>query len=298
MIRDLFSHRSILASVIFIFIQSCIQLLSAETPVFFEPPQLHILRSAYPDIIFRTSYDFEADDWKIEISGITMYWADGKMLTAANLNNKDSFWPVLYKYTKEIPDPAVFTPEHIQEIRSFTAAENRREQEGTSPDFFNAVYDSATRRSVEQHIMQIQFLGKKTNVHERIVEPLHCVEKRILTLAQTDADIQQFIDTLARVDSYNWREIGDRSSRSFHSYGIAVDILPEGWNRKNIYWAWRRDIDPHNWMLLPLDRRWMPPEQVIDAFEKEGFVWGGKWIVWDNMHFEYHPELIDYNHIR
>jgi hypothetical protein len=146
--------------------------------------------------------------------------------------------------------------------------------------------------------MQIQFLGKKTNVHERIVEPLHNVEKRIRALAETDADVQKFIDTLARVDSYNWREIGDRSSRSFHSYGIVVDILPERWNQKNIYWAWHRDIDPENWMVLPLERRWMPPEQVIEAFEKEGFIWGGKWIVWDNMHFEYHPELVDYNHIR
>jgi hypothetical protein len=36
----------------------------------------------------------------------------------------------------------------------------------------------------------------------------------------------------------------------------------------------------------------MPPKRVIDIFEKEGFIWGGKWTVWDNMHFEYRPELI------
>jgi len=34
------------------------------------------------------------------------------------------------------------------------------------------------------------------------------------------------------------------------------------------------------------------PDIVIDIFEKEGFIWGGKWTVWDNMHFEYRPELI------
>lgn len=28
------------------------------------------------------------------------------------------------------------------------------------------------------------------------------------------------------------------------------------------------------------------------AFESEGFIWGGYWAIWDNMHFEYHPELI------
>ena len=35
----------------------------------------------------------------------------------------------------------------------------------------------------------------------------------------------------------------------------------------------------------------------IDIFEDEGFIWGGKWMIWDNMHFEYHPELILFNKI-
>ncbi|MBQ9624309.1 MAG: M15 family metallopeptidase, partial [Treponema sp.] len=25
---------------------------------------------------------------------------------------------------------------------------------------------------------------------------------------------------------------------------------------------------------------------------EEGFIWGGYWVIFDNMHFEYHPELI------
>ena len=48
-------------------------------------------------------------------------------------------------------------------------------------------------------------------------------------------------------------------------------------------------------MLIPLSKRWMPPKEVIRIFEEEGFVWGGKWTIYDNMHFEYHPELIYYN---
>ncbi|HNY22827.1 MAG TPA: M15 family metallopeptidase, partial [Treponemataceae bacterium] len=34
------------------------------------------------------------------------------------------------------------------------------------------------------------------------------------------------------------------------------------------------------------------PAAVVEAFEREGFVWGGKWLLWDNMHFEYRPELL------
>ena len=77
--------------------------------------------------------------------------------------------------------------------------------------------------------------------------------------------------------------------------GLAIDVLPKGWGQKNLYWAWRRDIDPDNWMNLPLERRWMPPQKVIEIFEKHGFIWGGKWIIWDNMHFEYRPEVVIYN---
>ena len=46
-------------------------------------------------------------------------------------------------------------------------------------------------------------------------------------------------------------------------------------------------------MLVPLKSRWMPPEAVIKIFESEGFIWGGYWIIFDNMHFEYHPELTE-----
>ena len=49
-------------------------------------------------------------------------------------------------------------------------------------------------------------------------------------------------------------------------------------------------------MLTPLTSRWMPPYEIINIFEEEGFIWGGKWLIWDNMHFEYRPELIKYYH--
>ena len=106
-----------------------------------------------------------------------------------------------------------------------------------------------------------------------------------------------FIEKLDSADSYSWRSISDSGNRSFHSLGLAFDILPKGWKTKNLYWAWRRDLDKENWMLLPLDRRWMPPQKVIEIFESHGFLWGGKWIIWDNMHFEYRPEVILYNKI-
>lgn len=110
--------------------------------------------------------------------------------------------------------------------------------------------------------------------------------------------MKNFLDTLLSADSYSWRNISDSGNRSFHSLGVALDLLPRGWKQKNVYWAWRRDIDGDNWMRLPLERRWMPPQKVIEIFENNGFLWGGKWVIWDNMHFEYRPEVILFSRLR
>ena len=40
-----------------------------------------------------------------------------------------------------------------------------------------------------------------------------------------------------------------------------------------------------------------PPEAVVEAFESEGFAWGGKWELYDPMHFEYRPELFEMNKV-
>ena len=34
------------------------------------------------------------------------------------------------------------------------------------------------------------------------------------------------------------------------------------------------------------------PQEIVDAFEAEGFIWGGRWAHYDTMHFEYRPELL------
>ena len=34
------------------------------------------------------------------------------------------------------------------------------------------------------------------------------------------------------------------------------------------------------------------PQEIVELFEKHGFIWGGKWSHFDLMHFEYRPELL------
>lgn len=266
-----------------------------------EPDGLEIFRRSYPDVTFNASYDTARADWKIELlipdgSGSraeTLYWSNGSMLPESELENRGKYWTLLYnyRYGEPLEDPADFTQEQINRMKNFGSTENRRSGAGTPMFFFDALYQSHTKASLERHIERITFLGKPVRIHQRLKEPLRRVEERINAAAVTNPAIKPFVAEISQLDAYYWRLIAGTNRKSFHSLGIAVDILPKNLKGKAIYWSWTKDKNP-DWMLTPLADRWMPPQAVIDIFEDEGFIWGGKWGIWDNMHFEYHPELI------
>jgi hypothetical protein len=83
--------------------------------------------------------------------------------------------------------------------------------------------------------------------------------------------------------TYNCRAIAGTSLASMHSYGAAIDINVAS----SDYWQWA-DAAAHG-----LGRyRNRIPIQIVQAFERHGFIWGGRWADFDTMHFEYRPELI------
>ena len=282
-----------------------------ETQPFVGIGNLKYFERAYPDITFTRRYDSKENDWIISVTvpsvpgdknspGKTtdFYWANACFLPQEELVNKDNYWSLLYVYQKELEDPENFTEEQKEQIIKFSSDENRKNGAGTPMFFFEAIYDSQTRLSLETHIKKTTLLGKSTNVHERMIEPLKKVEEKIYALAKKDGQVQAFIDNLKSTDAYSWRIIAGTNRKSFHSLGIAIDVLPKSQGGKQIFWSWAADKYPDTWMLIPLKNRWMPPAQVISIFEEEGFIWGGKWVIYDNMHFEYHPELIQYNYYK
>lgn len=262
------------------------------------PEKLKIFQEAYPDITFESEWEKNVNDWKITMTlgekEIILYWANGAMLPEDELKNKDLYWSLLYEYDyrKPLKDPANFTPQEIEEIKKFGSDENRKSQAGTPMFFFDEIYDSKTRGKLESHIKGISFLGFRVNVHERIVQPLKEIETKINEAAKTDKEVADFVKSISKNEAYYWRVIANTNRKSFHSLGIAIDIRPKSYKGKEVYWSWTKDKAPDGWMLTPLKNRWMPPQAVIDIFEDQGFIWGGKWIIFDNMHFEYHPELI------
>ena len=274
---------------------------------FFEPEELALFRHAYKDLVFSASFDEEKNDWKISITAPkttkidselrteTFWWCGGRFLPEEELLNTDKYWTVLYNYPTTLEDPKDFDEEKIKRVREYSSQESRKNGAGTPPFFFDFLYSADSQRTIENHIVQVRFLGNRTKIHERIKAPLARVEEKIQQLSKTDEEVESFVESIKSSDAYHWRIIAGTNRKSFHSYGIAVDVLPRSLGGKAIFWSWEKDRNPNGWMLVPLAKRGMPPQPVIKIFEREGFVWGGKWGIWDNMHFEYHPELILHN---
>ena len=293
------------AAVVLILIQlkENAELSEPEEPA--EPEKLELFRKCYPDVDFNALFDSENQDWLVTVTAPVFaektgednlkksefWWADCRLLPESELQNKDSYWPLIYEYSK-LKDPATLTEEEIERVKNFSSAENRQNSLGTPMFFYDFLYAAKSQVIIEDHILSTTFLGKPTKVHERIKPNLKRIESAVYNEAKTDKEVDSILQGLKSADAYNWRVIQGTRRKSFHSYGIAIDLLPEHLNGKAIFWSWTRDKDPQNWMLTPLADRWIPPQKVIDIFEDEGFIWGGNWIIFDNMHFEFHPELV------
>ena len=263
--------------------------------------QLELFKKAYPDITFNKIWDNEKEDYLIlvhidgqpEYESEEFYWAGGKLLPEEKLCDKEKYTPILYHYPADIDDPEKMSKVQRESLKQECIEESQKET-GSPMFFYDYLYDSFERSKLETHITKISYLGLTMKVHKKIVEPAKRVEKRILQAAKTSKTVQTFLKELT-IDAFFWRVIKGTDRKSFHSLGIAIDVLPKNLHGKQTYWAWAKDKIGENWALLPFSQRWFPPKEVIEAFEAEGFIWGGKWGIWDTMHFEYRPEILLYN---
>jgi len=82
---------------------------------------------------------------------------------------------------------------------------------------------------------------------------------------------------------FNCRMIAGTDRASMHAFGAAIDL---------------NTTHAHYWRNAPPDAagklayRNEIPFEIVDIFERHGFIWGGKWYHYDTMHFEYRPELL------
>ncbi|MCL1836523.1 MAG: M15 family metallopeptidase [Treponema sp.] len=236
---------------------------------------------------------FAGGDWTISAGGETFFWAGGRLLPRTEKDNTGSWDPhFFYEIPQKARAPETYPPQYIEALRARASSEQRLERKDTNKAFLAVLYGGLERREIESLLERIDFLGKRVTVHSGIAGALARVEAEIRKWEGGSA----FIASLGSIDGYSWRPIAGTQRMSYHSWGLALDIQPSRLGGKAIYWLWEQGRN-RDWMLVPLEKRWNPPDEVIAAFEREGFIWGGKWPVYDNMHFEYRPELHEYSRL-
>jgi hypothetical protein len=142
---------------------------------------------------------------------------------------------------------------------------------------FAATY-GATRGAVD--IVTVPFLDQRLQVNRRVAPAFARVDKRLARLLEAQPALRAFLQKLG--GTFVWRKIAGTDRQSAHSYGVSLDINVE----RSHYWRWQRPPSPLVWHN-------QVPQAIVDAFEAEGFIWGGRWYHYDTMHFEYRPELLD-----
>ena len=94
---------------------------------------------------------------------------------------------------------------------------------------------------------------------------------------------QDRVWVLPLAGTYAHRQVAGSEALSAHAFAVAIDLSTE----KSPYWRWRPAPD------IVQNARDHFPQAVVDAFEAERFIWGGKWHAFDFMHFEYRPEIVE-----
>ena len=165
------------------------------------------------------------------------------------------------------------------------------DRESTTPDYlsdcgrgrceplFKKMY-GGSEREVRSHLVSVSWFGQSIPFTE-VNGAAKQLEKVAAELAEKPA-LRQY---LVQASSFYWRKVRGANRQSAHSYGIAIDIN----TRFSNYWLWSNPGKGETDRLRYENRI---PIEIVEVFEKHGFIWGGRWYHYDTMHFEYRPEFL------
>lgn len=150
-----------------------------------------------------------------------------------------------------------------------------------SAPFFKALYGDS-EAAVGRDLATVRFCGQtvRFSKHCGAADALTAVGREVESLVARDPALKKHVTKLG--GGFNWRQVAQSEAMSAHSFGIAIDLNPDHGD----YWQWSKGDKGD------MTKRKGYPAAIVEAFERHGFVWGGKWYHFDLMHFEYRPELL------
>jgi hypothetical protein len=148
--------------------------------------------------------------------------------------------------------------------------------------FFAKMYGDCKKGEVTKKLVDVAWVPKHGGKKLKITGVNGVAAK----LQAVSDDLDKLPDSFVKYltpsgGTYNCRVIAGTDRASVHGDGIAIDINV-GWSD---YWRNHQPVDGK----YPYKNR--IPWEIVEIFEKHGFIWGGKWYHYDTMHFEYRPEL-------
>lgn len=127
--------------------------------------------------------------------------------------------------------------------------------------------------------LKMGYTNCQFNKNNNAAESLKCVMNELIPMAHNRKDIYSCV--FPQGGTFNYRVISGTNRLSAHSFGIAIDLA----SNKGGYWKWASRSEGEK----KLDSY---PREIVKIFEKNNFIWGGKWGHFDIFHFEYRPEII------
>ncbi|MDE7242206.1 M15 family metallopeptidase [Desulfovibrio sp.] len=220
-----------------------------------EALDFHCLRQAYP-ALERLEQDAAGRQWLLLADGRRVLYRDAQPGAADVAASMAAPYPL---EPERPPTPPGVAPGRLRPY-----------------DLFTALY-GGDRVAVNAGLVTVPWPGRQVRLSPAAAQALERVFHRLAPLLEERPDLRPYLDSEG---GFAWRRIAGEDRLSAHAFGIAIDLNA----RRAPYWRWSRQR-PH-----PRQRDY-PPE-IVDAFEAEGFIWGGKWHEYDLMHFEYRPEII------
>lgn len=148
--------------------------------------------------------------------------------------------------------------------------------------FFRKMYGDCYAGAVQRNLVSIVWLPRSWGKPIQVTR-INGVADR---LKEVSAEIDKLEPALKAAafpiaGVLSCRPVADSGKMSMHGYAAAIDLNL----RYSDYWLWagRRKSIPYKNRI---------PQEIVDIFERHGFIWGGKWYHYDTMHFEYRPELL------
>jgi len=227
-----------------------------------QQPAIDALVRAYPD--FLESHDGEA-----------LIWKDGTRMPLSDGRGDKSFEEKLRK-------PSILDQLSIPYVTGPPAAPpGPQDDPGRFRNiaFFDKMYGDCSKGEVQKKLMKVAWLpgsgggSVQFTTVNGVADKLRAVSEQ---LDRLPPQIRKY--AFPSAGTFNCRAVKDTGNRSAHAWGVAIDI-----NTKFAdYWLWAKNGAYRNQI----------PFEIVEVFERHGFIWGGKWAHFDTMHFEYRPELL------